>query len=445
MPMISSQSNVKVLSTVDVSPSAPASTTSTIVPKIVVKRIPLILASYVITFTVFLMGSMNRSGSMDSAPFLTHLDLPGNSNGGGGASCSQKTFDMLPKLIAKINENYLVNALIPLNITLDHSTYNDQTNTKTETLTMPGLHLDSFRHKRTAFLGDSTIFYMAKWLVSMLRHEESSLAKGMGSIPYHTMKNEQGNSVVQNNKHIMLKGTSVPPPFRKDDTWFEWYGMSGNSHGLTEVLLDKMFLKSEAMKPQVVVANMAFHWFQLCGYSSKMCPTPMDSPLISRWLHYDESWLQRVYDHAIKVDAKLLLFKTANFICGTKRTGDWLTGDTLYQKFDNATLDACVTRLEPFGKELFASTEDVRRFCTYGQFTDVGSRYLNDKMVEFVKKVQERDRSEGGSRLTVGLYNDHDVENCDTTDDAIHHKKGVVMRLRLLANTIDSYLKCARE
>lgn len=90
------------------------------------------------------------------------------------------------------------------------------------------------------------------------------------------------------------------------------------------------------------------------------------------------------------------------------------------------------------------SAEEVARYCRYGQFTDVGSRHLNDQMEEFVRRAQERDRLEGGGRLTLGVYNDHGVESCFTTDDAIHHKRGIVMRLRLLANTIDSYLNCSR-
>jgi hypothetical protein len=51
----------------------------------------------------------------------------------------------------------------------------------------------------------------------------------------------------------------------------------------------------------------------------------------------------------------------------------------------------------------------------------------------------------GGSNGTiVGLYNDHDVESCNTTNDAIHHleKGNVELRVRLLANTIDEYYGC---
>jgi len=205
-----------------------------------------------------------------------------------------------------------------------------------------------------------------------------------------------------------------------------------------------MFQNAEAMGPQVIVANMAFHWFHLCGYSEKMCPSSMDATIILRWLEYRMTWLQRMYDFALMVNAKLLLFKTANFICGEARTGDWATGDTLYQSFDNVTISNCKKRLWPFGKDLFVgndhSMDDILKYCKYGQFTDVGSRYLNSEMVDFVNEVQDDALSSG---LVVGLYNDYGVETCSTTDDGIHHKSAITLRMRLLSNTIDSYMKCS--
>mmetsp|Transcript_15111 Transcript_15111/g.32802 ORF Transcript_15111/g.32802 Transcript_15111/m.32802 type:complete len:112 (-) Transcript_15111:2616-2951(-) len=106
---------------------------------------------------------------------------------------------------------------------------------------------------------------------------------------------------------------------------------------------------------------------------------------------------------------------------------------------DNATIEGCRKRLEPLGKDMFLDPSDIEKYCKWGQLTDVGSRYLNDQMEDFVRNVQDSSSTSG---LTVGIYNDHDIESCSTTTDAIHHKSAIVARIRLLANTIDSYSKC---
>ena len=358
---------------------------------------------------------------------------------------------MLADLAARINENTSVNALIPLRYPSPataatfaangNDTNHDQGDAG---MTMPGLDLSSFHGKRIALLGDSTLYWPAKYLVSMLRHQDR-----VGSqTNYSNFTLEQANAFVFANKQFRLEGTVNNPRYKKgeDNTWIQWWGMRGNAHGRTEVLMDAMFEESKSMRPEVVVANMAFHWTQLCHYSSNMCPTAKDSPIVLRWLHYKESWLQRVYEYATKVDANLLLFKTANFICGSARTGDWATGDALYQRFDETTLEDCARRVYPLAKELSVGRNDTYKFCKYGQFTDVGARYLNAQIVEFVREVQPQGSARtGGDRPIVGIFDDYAVQSCSTTEDAIHHKQAIPMRLRLLSNTSDSYLKCARN
>ena len=66
--------------------------------------------------------------------------------------------------------------------------------------------------------------------------------------------------------------------------------------------------------------------------------------------------------------------------------------------------------------------------------------------MKFERNEQHRDTDEGtggGHYLTVGLFNDDDVESCSTIEDVIHHKIGMMMRIWLLASTIDSYMKCS--
>ncbi|KAL7532932.1 hypothetical protein ACHAXR_008082 [Thalassiosira sp. AJA248-18] len=361
--------------------------------------------------------------------------------GVGEQSCSENAFQTLSNLIFKTNEDPNKNAMIPLDITAAIPKNSISYPTETMMMNMPGLHLDSFKHKRIALLGDSTLFYMAKYLSSMLRHEENVPE---GSVEYYNMNMDEANNFVQANKQFDLDGGhgDAPPHMRGDGTWLQWWGQKGSGKGRTEKMMNTMFKKAEAMRPEVVVANFGFHWLHLCGYSEKRCPTPIDANVIANWLHYKETWLQRVYDFATKMNTKVLLFKTSNFICGSARSGDWATGDELYQMFDDATISGCMKMIEPLGKDLNLVNEDIFRYCKYGQFTDVGSKYLNEQVFEFVRNKQNDSGDSTGGPI-VGIFNDYGVESCSTTEDAIHHKAGIVVRVRLLANTIDSYLKCS--
>ena len=93
---------------------------------------------------------------------------------------------------------------------------------------------------------------MAKYLISMLQHEERTGYP----VKYHKMKFGEANQFVFSNKQFPFKGTARPPPYKKESTWVQWFGMQGNSHGRTEELIDAMFAEAERMKPEVIVANM---------------------------------------------------------------------------------------------------------------------------------------------------------------------------------------------
>jgi len=402
-----------------------------------------ILLSHAITVSVLLsmlrhIGTSEEDGvSVGSSPLRQH-------------SCSQTTYRMLADLTSRINKNTNANALIPLryqspaSATTFAASGNEKNDTNGNTdIAMPGLELSSFYGKRIALFGDSTLYLPTKYLVSMLRHQDKVGSK----VNYGNFTLGEANAFVLAN----LEDTSDVPAYKTGHgrTWIQWWGMGGHTHGRTGELMDAMFEDSKSMRPEVVVANMALHWLQLCNYSNNyMCPAADDVSIVDRWLHYKKSWLQRVYDYATEVDAKLLLFKTANFVCGSARTGTWARGTALYRRFDDATLDACTRRVYPFAKELSLSRNDTYKFCKYGQFTEVGVRYLNERTAEFVRDLQQRDGARlGSNRPIVGVFDDHALQDCSTTVkyDAIHHKRAIPMRLRLLSNAIDSYLKCARN
>jgi len=345
------------------------------------------------------------------------------------------THEFLPRLISKINQNQETNALVPLNVTTSGP---DQGFHYSE-----GLKVRSFRGHRIAFMGDSTLLYLSKHLKAMLILDDDDHRLNRTKLEYDQMTLSSAENAIQTKgkTYINVK-TSVHAKYDNplDGTAMRWMGLAGFSlTGDSEDFINTMFLEGEELQPDVVVTNMGFHWVHLCGHVDKFCPKHAGGVVIQRWLHYRVHWLQRVYDWAVKMNVKVLLFKTLNFICGDARTGDWATGDAAYTSFDKETIRNCTKRLEPLSGPFLLSRTDIDDYCRHGQYTEVGVQHLNKVIVDFVNDVQN---NPDGSNLTVGLFNDHDVENCDTTVDGIHHRANLMLRGRLLANAIDNYLSC---
>jgi hypothetical protein len=193
----------------------------------------------------------------------------------------------------------------------------------------------------------------------------------------------------------------------------------------------------------------------------------MDAIVVKLWLDYKNEWLNKVYDFALKVKANHLLLKTTKFVCYAIRTENWAVYSSLYLAQDSSgVIENCTNIIESLvkgagdGKEgndgreqqqqeeqTYNFTEDqIRHYCQYGQFTQFGVEYLNRQILDFVHEHQHQQRNDHKNSstpplvpLVVGLYNDHEVETCNTTKDAIHHRDNIELRVRLLGNTIDEY------
>ena len=134
----------------------------------------------------------------------------------------------LPRLIEKMNGDRDANALIPHRLLASGNGTSSTEGTAQANgphRDMPGLHLGTFEGRRIAFLGDSTLFYMAKYIVSMLQHNVRSAVEDRPR--YDVMTRRHADTYVVNNKQIVLQGTAAPPPYRVGDTWFQWWGMAG--------------------------------------------------------------------------------------------------------------------------------------------------------------------------------------------------------------------------
>ena len=217
-------------------------------------------------------------------------------------------------------------------------------------------------------------------------------------------------------------------------------------HSIHRVLILSMIPLFAPTHHHVLCASL--HWLHLCGFHQ--CPSSDGddgATIINHWINYKTEWLQQVYDMALKGNATLLLFKTTNFICDEKRTNEWATWSSLYLSFDSQTIDGCYQESLKFAESPHnIPLGKIYEYCNHGQFTERGSEYLNVQIKDFVREKNEERVSAIGDNeptLTVGIFDDHDVEGCDSTEDSIHHPLKMLMRLRLLSNTIESYSECS--
>jgi hypothetical protein len=68
--------------------------------------------------------------------------------------------------------------------------------------------------------------------------------------------------------------------------------------------------------------------------------------------------------------------------------------------------------------------------------TSKGSNYLNERMKNVINDIQNIDNEFISSNITLGMYNDHDIQPCELTDDGRHYYKTVLSRIDLLANML---------
>jgi len=203
---------------------------------------------------------------------------------------------------------------------------------------------------------------------------------------------------------------------------------------LTNAIHD-MFEQSKLLKPEIIVFNMGFHWLHSCP---TRCPT--DPRMVWRWVHYQQ-WLQSGLKLAKQVSAKLLLFKTVNYVCSDAFRGNFQSESRAYQDQDPNQLELCQATLKPLvnnNTEFPVSAQDTNDYCRFGSYTEIGSHHFNQQINDFVKNLEPMEN------LTVAVYNDHDVESCSYTKegDGRHYHNLNLLRLRSMANLIQGIESC---
>jgi hypothetical protein len=176
------------------------------------------------------------------------------------------------------------------------------------------------------------------------------------------------------------------------------------------------------------------------------CPT--DKHILWLWANY-ETWLQSILDLAVQVKAKIVLFKTVNFICEDAFRDAFQRASREYHDQNTTTIERCEAVLMKFvntnndtaGDAFPVYTKDVQSYCRNGAFTERGVRHLNQQIYKFVNQL---DPIEG---LVVGVFNDHDVESCPytTEGDGRHYHSLNLLRLRSMSYVIRGIELCTQR
>jgi hypothetical protein len=271
----------------------------------------------------------------------------------------------------------------------------------------------AFDGRRIAFVGDSTLRYFTRWLTVAITYNTNDTTHYL-DLTTRDLSNTT-TLLLQHSKEDLMPIHRPAPFIRQDGTHIVWFGRDGTdikmSHSFNEI-----WPMVYDMKPAVIVANMGMHWL--------LKETKM---VVARWIRY-ESWLDEIVHAAKHTGAKVLLFKTTNFICNRK--------NKFYHANDNQTITNYGSR-QGFKKAAgFNFTKrEVARYCEFGTFDDDGSEYLNERLRTYVNGLDNQKPS-----FYVGIFNDHDVESCDYTDDGRHYFRLNLLRIRLLANLLECAL-----
>ena len=218
------------------------------------------------------------------------------------------THELLPSIIAKINEDPEDNGLKPFTIVRnsDMKLCPDKS-----TCSIKGLDLSIFRGKRTALLGDSTLFYPTQWFYPMMTHLNDEEENGIPK--YDEMSLSEASEVVK--KRAGILGVKLPDTRGKelmtdstDNTLIQWAGVRGpGNSGSLEKRISGMIETVARLNPHILVANMGLHWLHLHPFRTK------NGIIIRRWVNYRYDWLRKVYNLAMDMNqTTLLLFKTTS-------------------------------------------------------------------------------------------------------------------------------------
>jgi len=287
---------------------------------------------------------------------------------------------------------------------------------------LPGLDVDlinsTFLSRSIVFIGDSTLYYPAKWMKVLLEHRlydnlsQTDLSRG------NIIVNPTGDP------HLGMLGD--PPLIHFNRTRVQWLGYAGrNENECYRANIWERFHNIDS--PEVVVANMGMHWLHFIGMGRDV-PTC----IVQQWIAY-EDWLRELVEHCQRMGVKVLLLKTTNKICDEKYTGIYGRASVLFNEEDRNTIEACKNRVRSMNSSFPDS--DITNYCVNGVMTEKGASFLNQRLHRFVENFRMRD-------LKVAVWNDHDLDLCEYTnrEDGRHYHPLTLALIRSMANNLQQLL-----
>ena len=301
------------------------------------------------------------------------------------------------------------------------------------------LLMNVFRRRRVVFLGDSTLYYMTKWLKVLLEKTSPATLNTLAS-----MNMTKANSLVNPKRDNHLGFPGDPPPIiDSEGTHIAWRGYSGGNSNESCSFQKYWVEMSTTIRPEILVVNFGLHWLQQYhgGRNLRGC-------VVRRWVDY-AAWLDEVVWNAERMGVKVLLFKTTNLMCTSKFRGLYDTVNKLYEAGGSEILRRCQdsVRQAVRSDNENISEEDMALYCRKGAFNEAGSSYLNERLYKYVESANAKKEStssnQNRSTMIIDVYNDHDVESCAYTNDmdGRHYHPLNLLRIRLLANTLQCHLQ----
>ena len=348
-----------------------------------------------------------------------------------------------------------------------HNTTSNETSTKTNSSTtdslyyFPGLSSrllqDAFLDKRVALIGDSTLFYMTRWLQTLLMQKTlvdqdslQTLTMGQANLKINPMMTREqlgwGDAAPALVQKDFVRQTVANNTRHNNETTqsgsyqMVWDGFRSIVSGGER--FDILWERVRQWQPNILVVNAGLHWLHFQGGGR-------DSPLthVRLWTDY-EAWLDQVVQLAEEIGTTLLLFKTTNLICERKYVGVYANTSAMIEqerqgKTKPTFVQRCVEQLQQLQIEEGENTQvlskaDITKYCQEGTFDEVGVQNLNDRLFRSVQNMINTNAAT--LNLTISIFNDHDVMSCGYTrvTDGRHYHPLNLLRIRLLANMVQA-------
>jgi hypothetical protein len=380
---------------------------------------------------------------------------------------------------------------LPLLLPLPLSSQNNKTNDDDELLDLSIALTLPFRGKKIVFIGDSTlrtIWFGLKTLMTMNNNNNSS-SNNSNNIEYPPIQvindidilsvQERIENGMDKGKTATFRSKGIVHAAVDDVNKVDMHYINLKKIAKKENLKKKLYqiidnemkggsaAQAQQEVVDLVVFNVGLHLFHLIGDKTKNIKGRNSGPEEYRtWIHYD-LYIKNIIKLLSKRKPKIILMKTTNRICEDKFNMSWLELSKKYNSNNNETINYCVDHVTNKLKEeeekrsktststtnnnnnnnitktktktkttAIITTNQIKKLCQYGTMTSKGSNYLNERMKNIINDIKNNDNEFISSNITLGIYNDHDVQSCELTDDGRHYYKTVLSRINLLANTL---------